>query len=72
MIGLRALAGGVVAVLGLWLSHHVLRSICSGTANVHNYRVHRKEKPVYYWTAVVVQSAFAAACFFAAIKTFER
>ena len=51
-----------VAALGAWLSVHVWRALRSGTANVHDALIRRRERPAYYWTAVVVQAAFAAVC----------
>ncbi len=53
------LATPFVTALGLWFSYHVLRALRTGTVNVHNDLVRRSKRPVYYWTAVLVQTAFA-------------
>ena len=62
-VTLRMLASLAVASLGLWLLYHVWLALRTGTANVHNDRVRRQTRPVYFWVAVVVQASFAVACF---------
>ena len=60
VISLRTLiVTPLVGALGIWLSYHVVRALQTGTANVHNDIVRRSKRPVYYWTAVILQAAFA-------------
>jgi hypothetical protein len=59
---LRLMALAMVAALGAWFWHHVWRAIRTGTANLHNDLVRRRDRPVRYWVAVAVQATFAAAC----------
>lgn len=63
LVALRVFSMGVVAMLGLWLSHHVQVALRTGTANVRNRRVRRRAQPWLYWSAVVVQAGFALVCF---------
>jgi hypothetical protein len=65
-------AAALTAVLGLWLAYHVARAIWTGTANVHNDRVSRNDRPVYYWTAVFVQAAFAIALLVTLARVLSR
>jgi hypothetical protein len=62
----------LVAALGLWFSYHVVRGIRTGTANVHNDLVRRSQRPVYYWTAVLVQATFATVLLFYVARVLSR
>ena len=62
----------LAAALALWFSYHVVRAIQTGTANVHLDRVRRSKRPVYYWTAVLVQAAFATVLLFSVATALWR
>jgi len=69
---LQAVAFVAVSALGVWFWYHVGRAIRTGTVNVHNTLVRRRDKPAYYWLAVVVQTVFAAACTFGVVTGLVR
>jgi len=69
---LTFLVAPLLAALGLWFSYHVVRAIRTGTANVHNDLVRRSRKPVYYWTAVLVQAMFATVLLFSVARVLLR
>lgn len=60
------------AALGLWLFYHVVRALHTGTANVHLDLVRRSKRPVYYWTAVLVQAVFATVLFLSVARVLSR
>jgi len=65
-------AAALVASLGLWLSYQVVRAVRTGTARVRNDIVHRRKRPVYYWTAVLVQAAFATLALLSVVRMLSR
>jgi len=73
VISLRTLiVTPLVGALGMWFSYHVVRALRTGTANVHNDIVRRSERPVYYWTAVFLQAAFATVLLLSAARVLLR
>lgn len=64
MTVLAVLVAATFSALGAWLARGVWIALRTGMANVHNEMVKRLARPWYYWTAVIVQTGFAAACFF--------
>jgi len=58
----QAVAFLAISALSVWFWYHVCRAIWTGRANVHNDIVRRRDRPVYYWLAVVAQAVFAALC----------
>jgi uncharacterized membrane-anchored protein len=48
----------VLSGIGSWLIYCVLQAVRTGTATVRGgYRVHRRNQPIFYWFAVVVQAS---------------
>jgi hypothetical protein len=68
----QPVALAAVSALSVWFWCHVGRAIRTGTANVHNVSVRRRERPAYYWLAVIVQTMFAAACTFGVARGLAR
>ncbi len=65
---LRVVANVVVLALGLWLSYRAVSALLTGTANVHGDLVRRRQRPTYYWVAVIAQTIFAALCIVVAFR----
>jgi hypothetical protein len=61
----------VVGALGLWFAYSVVRALRTGSINVRNDVVHRGRRPMYFWTAVLVQTAFAIVLFFSIARVFS-
>lgn len=62
----------LVTALGLWFSYHVVRAVLTGVANVHLDLVRRSQRPVYYWTAVLVQAMFATVVLSSVTRVLSR